>query len=178
MGGQFVNRGLTKIDERNDPTRREIEVLWYTGSNMQNRDIRKFVEVIYRNFEEIATVTELNHNRKEIKKVLTSPTCLILIATFGGSIISYLIADLVVYNNRLLMHIYYIFTALGYRNKGVATFLLNQTQDYADTYDCSALSLTYDTFNHDLAKYYISNGFTYDPELKTGQRYDALVKFI
>lgn len=178
MGGTFVNRGITKIEDRNDPTRREIQVLWYTGSNMQNRDIRKFVEVIYRNFEEINTVKELGHNRKEIKRILTSPTTLILTAVYKGSIVSYLVSDLVIYNNRLLMHIYYIFTSPAYRSKGVATFLLNQAQDYADVYDCRALSLTYDTYNHSLAKYYLSNGFVYDPELKTDQRYDVLVKYI
>ena len=169
---------MTKIDERNDPSKQEIKVLWYTGSNMQNRDIRKFVEVIYRNFEELEPIRKLNHNRTEIKKVLTSPTSLILIAMKGESIISYIIGDLVVYNNRLLFHIYYLFTSPGYRNRGVATFLLNQVQDYADVYDCSALSLTYDTYDKKLTKFYLSNGFTYDPELRSNQRYDMLVKYI
>jgi RimJ/RimL family protein N-acetyltransferase len=178
MSGIFVNRGLTKIDERNDPSRKEIQILWYVGSNMQNRDIRKFVEVIYRNFEELEPIRKLNHNRTEIKKVITSPTALTLVATFNKQIVSYVIGDLVEYNNRLLFHIYYLFTAPGYRNKGVATFLLNQLQDYADVYNCSALSLTYDTYNKKLTKFYISNGFTYDPELRSNQRHDMLVKYI
>lgn len=178
MSGIFVNRGLTKIDERNDTSNKEIPVLWYTGSNMQNRDIRKFVEVIYRNFEEIEPKRELNHNRTEITRILTSPTSLTLVATYKKSIVSYIIADLVEFNNRLLMHIYYLFTAPGYRNKGVATFLLNQIQDYADIYNCKALSLTYDTYNHQLTKFYLSNGFNYDPEIRSDQRHDMLVKYI
>jgi GNAT superfamily N-acetyltransferase len=178
MSGSFVNRGLTKIDERNDPSRKEINVLWYIGSNMQNRDIRKFVEVIYRNFEELEPIRKLNHNRTEIKRVLTSPTALILVAMYEDTIISYIIGDLVVYNNRLLFHLYYLFTAPGYRNKGVATFLLNQVQDYADVYNCSALSLTYDTYDKKLTKFYLSNGFTYDPELRSNQRHDMLVKYV
>lgn len=178
MSGQFVNRGLTKIEERNDPRNREVGVLWYTGGNMQNRDIRKFVEVIYRNFEDLGEVNILNHNRKEIKKVLTSPTALILAAILDNTMIGYLVADLVVYNNRTLMHIYYLYTGPAYRSKGVATFLLNQVQDYADVYDCSALSLTHDTYQHKLTKFYLSNGFTYDPSLRSRMRYDMMVKFI
>jgi GNAT superfamily N-acetyltransferase len=178
MSGIFVNRGLTKIDERNDPSNKEIQILWYTGSNMQGKDIRKFVEVIYRNFEELEPKRELNHNRTEIKRIITSPTALILIAIYNKAIVSYIMADLVEYNNRLLMHIYYLFTAPGYRNKGVATFLINQVQEYADVYNCKALSLTFDTYNHPLTKFYMSNGFNYDPELKSNRRHDMLVKYI
>lgn len=178
MSGIFVNRGMTKIDERNDPSRKEIKVLWYTGSNMQNRDIRKFVEVIYRNFEQLEPIRELNHNRTEIKRVLTSPTSLILVALLEESIVSYIIGDLVLLNNRLLFHIYYLFTSPGYRSRGIATFLLNQVQDYADVFGCTALSLTYDTYDKKLTKFYISNGFNYDPELRSEQRYDMLVKYI
>jgi GNAT superfamily N-acetyltransferase len=178
MSGTFVNRGITKIDELNSLERKEIHVLWYTGANMQNRDIRKFAEVVYRNFEELEPTRKLNHNRTELKRILTSDTSLTLVATFNGSIISYLIGDLVEYNNRMLFHINYLFTAPSYRDKGVATFLLNQLQDYADVYNCKALSLTYDTYNHGLTKFYAANGFTTDPELRSNQRYDMLVKYI
>lgn len=178
MSGTFVNRGMTKIDERNDQSRQQIDVLWYTGSNMQNRDIRKFVEVIYRNFEQLEPIRKLNHNRTEIKKVLTSPTSLTLVATKGERMMSYIIGDLVIYNGRLLFHIYYLFTSPGYRGRGIATFLLNQVHEYADTFDCSAISLTYDTYDKTLTKFYASNGFTYDPELRSHQRHDMMVKFI
>ena len=180
MSGIFVNRGMMKLEERAKAQIEDLEVSvsWYTGQNMQNRDFRKFVEVIYRNFEEIAEVTVLRHNRTEIKKIMTSPTALILVATLSDRIIGYLIADLVLYNDRSLMHVYYLFTSPGYRNKGVATFLLNQVQDYAEVYNCSALSLTFDTYNDQLNKYYTSNGFTFDPELRSEQRYDMMVKFI
>lgn len=178
MSGIFVNRGMTIIDERNDTSAKDIHVFWYTGSNMQNRDIRKYVEVIYRNFENIEPVRELNHNRTEIKRIITSPTAIIIIATLNGSIISYIIADLVEFNRRMLMHIYYLFTSPAHRDKGVATFLLNQVQEYADVYNCNALSLTFDTYNHVLGKFYISNGFAFDSELGSGQRYDMLIKYI
>lgn len=178
MGGEFVNRGVTIIDERNSNQDKDIRVLWYTGENLQKKDIRKFVEVIYRNFEEIAKVKKLNHNRTQIKKYITSDTALIIIATYNNEIISYGIADLVLYNNRKLMHIYYLFTSPAYRNKGVATYLINQIQEYASEYKCSALSLTFDTYNKQLSKYYETNGFTFDPDLRSKQRYDMIVKYI
>lgn len=182
MSGSFVNRGMMKIFEQNDTSSKTIKVYWYTGSNMQNRDIRKFVEIIYRNFEEFEPTRELNHNRTEIKRILTSPTSLTLVAVYSNgsniSIVSYLIADLFISNNRRMMHIYYLFTSPAYRDKGVATYLLNQVHEYADVFNCKALSLTYDTFNHKLAKFYFANGFNYDSELMTGQRFDSLIKYI
>jgi ribosomal protein S18 acetylase RimI-like enzyme len=178
MVGSFVNRGVTKIDERNRPKDREIHIKWYTGSSLRNKDMRKFVEVIYRNFEYLAKYKELDHTREDILKVLTSKTSLLLVATYKGSIVSYLLADLVGYNKRLFMHIYYIFTSPSYRSNGVATFLLNNVQNYADVFNCSALSLTYDTYNLQLRKYYRSNGFRIDNELRSGGRFDMLVKLI
>lgn len=178
MGGEFVNRGTTIIDDRNDPRTRQIKIMWYTGENMQSRDIRKFVEVIYRNFEQISNIKELSHNRTQIKKILTSPTCLILLAVYDNKIVSYAIADIVLYNNKLLMHIYYLFTSPAYRNKGVATNLINKVHQYAIEYKCVAISLTFDTYDKAITKYYMSNGFTYSPDLRSNQRYDMLVKFV
>lgn len=178
MTGSLVNRGVTKIDERNRPKDREIQIKWFSGSNLKNKDMRKFVEVIYRNFEHLKNFSEVKHTREEIMRVLTSKTSMLLVATYQGSIVSYLLADLVGYNKRLFMHIYYLFTSPSYRSNGVATFLINSIQQYADVFDASALSLTYDTYNLKLRKYYRSNGFRMDSELRSGQRFDMLVKLI
>lgn len=178
MAGTFVNRGVTKIDERNRPKDREIQIKWFSGSNLKNKDMRKMVEVIYTNFEHLSKYSELTHTREEIMRVLTSKTSMLLVATYKGSIVSYLLADLVGFNKRLFMHIYYLFTSPSYRSNGVATFLINSIQSYADVYDASALSLTYDTYNLKLRRYYMSNGFRMDSELRSGKRFDMMVKLI
>ena len=76
-----------------------------------------------------------------------SPSLIVLLAIDNGTIVSYLIAEITVFNMRKLMHIHYLFTAPGYRQNGVATKMLNYIQDYALENNYSALSLTFDTYN-------------------------------
>ena len=77
----------------------------------------------------------------------------------NGVIVGYLIAEETIYNMRKLMHIYYLYTASIHRGHGIATKLLNLIQEYALEYRINTLSLTYDTYNKSLTKFYLNNYF-------------------
>lgn len=178
VSGISVNRELLEKEQRMSKERKTIHFLRYTGDQLTHRDLRKFVDVIYRNFYNIQGVTGLKHNKIEILRLLTSPSSIIIICTDGKDMVSYLIAEIVVYNMRRLMHIYYLYTTPAYRNKGIATYTLNLIQDYASELNINALSLTFDTYDKSLTMYYLNNKFNYDPELRSYQRHDMLVKYI
>ena len=178
MSGSFVNRLTVTREQVRSRKTGIINVLSYTGDDLYKRDLRKFIEVVYRNFEEIADVEELNHNRKEIARLLTSPQSIILIAILEGKIIGYLIAEVTEFNLRRLMHIYYLYTAPIHRGNGIATYLLNLIQKHSQKLNIDSLSLTYDTYNKNLTKFYYENGFNIDFELKSNKRHDMLVKNI
>jgi RimJ/RimL family protein N-acetyltransferase len=93
-------------------------------------------------------------------------------------IIGYVIADVNIYNLKKIMHIYYLFTAPLNRGRGVATTLLNLIQKYAYEQNIDTITLTFDTYNKDLTRYYMSNGFNFNPEMRSYQRHDMFVKNI
>jgi len=179
MGGRFVNKLVVDRDDGFSPERKAIHMLRYTGDVLVNRNMRKMMDVIYRNFEELGDSTELNHTRREIARLLTSPKAIIIIATYKDQIIGYLIAEsTMVENLKQLMHIYYLYTSPVYRSRGIATYMLNLIQTYAQELNISTLSLTFDTYNKKLEKFYVNNYFVYDSNLRSYQRYDMMVKYV
>jgi GNAT superfamily N-acetyltransferase len=179
MTGRFVNKLVVDRDAGFSPERLTVYFLRYTGDVLAKRDMKKFMDVIYRNFEELVPYTELNHTRYEIARILTSPKSIIIIGTLDGQIISYLLAEVTVVENlRQLMHISYLFTSPVYRGRGIASYMLNLIQDYAEEQNIGALSLTFDTYDTKLEKFYFNNYFTYDSNLRSYQRFDMLVKYV
>lgn len=179
MSGLFVNKTTVDQDRYRTPSRQTVHFLHYTGDDLYDRDMRKFVEVIYRNFEELLDCPDLKHNYEEIARLITSSKAIIIIGIIDNFIVSYLIAEIIVTENlRQLMHIYYIYTSPIYRNKGFATYMLDLIQKYADKLNITMISLTYDTYDKNLERFYLNNNFFYDPNLRSYQRYDMLVKYV
>lgn len=178
MSGRFVNKAIVERDGINSNEKRIIHFYKYPGKILQKRDLRKLVDVIYRNFQHLEKVQGINHTRLELTKLLTTNTSLLIIAMHKDSIAGYILADVVINNMRPLMHIYYLYTSPYYRGNGIATYMLNMIQDHASDNDISVLSLTYDTYNKPLTKFYMGNKFNYDDELRSYQRYDMLAKHI
>jgi len=179
MSGTFVNKTWVDRDRIRSTKQKTVYLLRYTGNDLEKRDMRKLIEVIYRNFEQIAYIPELNHTYREVARLITSPKSIIIIATIKGVIASYLIAELTTVDDlKQLMHIYYLYTTPMYRGKGIATSMLNLIQKYAQELKLNALSLTFDTYDNDLEKFYLKNYFMYDSNLRSHQRYDMMVKYI
>lgn len=177
--GTFVNKLVVDRANGFSQERRTIHVLRYTGDELASRNLFKIVETVYQNFEELANTAKLNHTRREVTRLLTSPKGTCIIATLNGQIIGYLIAEITVVENlKQLMHIYYLFTTPVYRSKGIATYMLNMLQTCAQQLNINTMSLTFDTYDKPLEKFYTNNYFTYDSNLRSYQRYDMLVKYI
>jgi len=60
----------------------------------------------------------------------------------------------------------------------MATYMLNMIQQYAQDQNIDTLSLTFDTYNQGLTKFYFDQFFEFDPNLRSYQRYDMLVKYV
>lgn len=155
-----------------------VHILTYTGNQLAKRNMAKFVTAIFKNFNNLEYVSSLNHTTKEIARLLTSPLTIVFLAIKNKTIISYLIAETTVYNNRTLLHIHYLYTVSVHRGNGMATYMLNMVQQYAQEQKISTLSLTYDTYNQGLTKFYFDQFFEFDPNLRSYQRHDMLVKYV
>lgn len=179
MSGEFVNKTIVDRDRIKAKKNQTVYLLRYTGNNLTGRDLRKIIEVVYRNFEELNTSPELDHTRYNIAKVLTSPDGVSIFAVIDGIIVAYLLAEsTILENSQQYMHIYYLYTSPMYRGNGIATYLLNMIQRYAEELNINTLSLTFDTQDKELEKFYLKNYFIYDDKLRSYQRYDMLVKYI
>ena len=178
----FINKETADKDKfikANDSMIKTVHVLVYTGNVLKSRDLRKLIEVVYKNFEDLAISPELGHNRRTIGEVLTSPMSLTLIAMLNDVIIGYLMANIAnADNNNRYMHIQYLYTSPYHRGNGVATQLLNTIQRYALIMGIDRLSLTFDTYDKNLERFYVSNGFNYNNELRSYKRHDMMIKFI
>lgn len=179
MTGIFVNKLVVDRDAAYSTKRRTVHILRYVGDELAKRNLTKIIEIVHYNFEELADVPELKHNRREIGRLLTSPMGICVIAIINGRIVGYLIAELTIVDNlRQLMHIAYLFTSPVYRSKGIATYMLNFIQSCAQKLNVNTLSLTFDTYDTGLEKFYTNNHFVYDSNLRSYQRYDMMVKYI
>lgn len=179
MKGQIINKLAVDRDYSFSNDRRTVYLLKYTGNQLEGRNIRKFMEVIYKNFSGLQNTEGLNHTRWEINRLLTSRKSIIIIAIIHGQIVGYLVAENTVLENlRQLMHIAYLFTSPIHRNKGIASCMLNLIQQYAKEQNINTLSLTFDTYNKSLEKFYLDKYFMYDPDLRSYRRYDMLVKYV
>lgn len=172
MNSEFINKNIV------DKNGKTVYFLRYFGYQLKKKNINILIDTIYKNFEEIAEQKSLNHNRKEIARLLTSSQSIIIIGILNDNIISYLIAESAIYNQRKFMHIAYLYTSSNHRGNGIAIYALNLIQKYALELNITTLSLTYDTHNKSLSKFYFNNYFEYDQDLRSFQRYDMLVKYI
>lgn len=174
-----LNRYILEKEKAVSTQRRKVNLLRYTGPQLARRDMRKFIQVVYQNFIDLAEDPQLGHTKEELKDLVTSPQSIIIIGTIDGVIVCYLIAKITVVENlKQLMHIYYIFTAPAYRGRGLATVMLILIQKYSKEMNINTLSLTFDTYNKTLERFYMNNHFVYDSNLRSYKRHDMLVKYI
>ena len=115
----FINKRVLDHERTNSKKRQTIMFNRYTGNQLAQRNLAKFVTAIFENFDNLAEKSELNHNEREIGRLLTSPKSMIIIGTINGVIACYLIAEVTIIEGlKQLMHIYYLFTAPVYRGRG------------------------------------------------------------
>lgn len=178
MSGQYNNSNSSgqKIQRENQGD--VVHILTYTGNQLARRNVSKLVTSVFKNFNTLEFVSSLKHNKREIARLLTSPLTVILLAIKNKTIIGYLIAETTIYENRTLLHIHYLYTVSVHRKKGLASYMLNMIQQYAQEQNIPTLSLTFDTYNQGLTKFYFDQYFEYDPNLRSYQRYDMLVKYV
>ena len=161
-----------------DNQNKTIMFLRYDGKQLKFRYLYSFIDIIYKNFEYLDGNNKLIHTRESIESVLLSESSIIIIAILENSIIGYLIADIINFKSYKLMHIYYLYTVPAYRGIGIATYMLNLIQKYTIEFNVYILSLSCDTYDKSLVKFYMDNYFDYDVRFRSFERYDTFIKNI
>lgn len=157
----FVNSPLMDYENRFSNKVSNVSILYYDGYHLRKTDLRKFIHVIHENFENEVYDNNLNHNRKNIARLLTSNNAITIIAydVDKKKILAYLIAENTIYDKNNYLHINYLFVSPDNRMKGLGTKMLNLIKKYGMDNKKKTLSLNYNVNNLRLKKFYYSNGF-------------------
>lgn len=174
----MINKLIVDMDTKYNNKHKTITFYRYDGINMKLKYLHSLVDAIYKNFEYLDGNIKMNHSRNSIENLLLSDSSIISLALLKGSIVGYIIADVIDYKTEKLTHIYYLYTVPLHRGNGIATYMLNLIQKYSIKSKIYMLSLALDTHNKSLVKFYTDNNFKYDARFRTFKRYDNMIKYI
>jgi ribosomal protein S18 acetylase RimI-like enzyme len=148
-----------------------------TPEQLQSSDLRNFIETIFNNFIELLEYPELKHNRDEIYRILTSNNVHVLLYMIDGKIASYLIGETINLNDgRRVLYISYLYTALRFRGKRLASLLMEQAEEIVQNEQLDTTVLTCDTENSMVYNFYLQKGFMPDMILRNYSRHEVLSK--
>ena len=147
----------------------------YIELNTNIRKTNMLDNIIFKNFSSLEKYKELTHNLKHIKQLLDLPYSKIIAIIENNKIISYMIISHSQLRNRNVTYLYYIFTSIQFRNKGIGTELLNYLEEYTKRYKLDGIMLICDS-SKKIYNWYMTKGYMIDIIYKTNSRFECLYK--
>ena len=133
------------------------------------------IDVIFDNFKHLTNYPELKHSKAEIRRIITGDKFYGFLLYHNKKIIAYLIGEITkLQDGRKAFFINYIFVSTHYRNKGLATDLLNEVYKLGDNHQLDAVLLTCDTEDPIVYDFYLKRGYMPDYVLRQYNKYDVL----
>ncbi len=133
-----------------------------------------FVETIFRNFIDLYDFPQLNHNKKEILRLLNSEKFHGFIIFYGNKIIGYLLGEIIEYNGLLLYFINYLYVSPVFRDKKLGSQLINLAKQYAVMQNADGIGLISDTENDKNFYFYKKLGFDVNED-RLYQRHELFI---
>lgn len=141
----------------------------------KNKNINEFIKMVYENFIDLIEDESLNHNEKEIYRLLNNDNFVGILLLDEYKLVGYTLGEFMNLNDgRFCYYISYIFVSISYRNNGLASKMLNRIFDIAKQTNCSTIVLTMDTDNIELLDFYTKRGFSLDILLRKYTKHDVL----
>jgi ribosomal protein S18 acetylase RimI-like enzyme len=145
-----------------------------------NTNIRKtdmLDKLVYQNFIKLVKYPETKHNMKEIRNILNSKETKICTYLINNKIASYMIYQKMDLRGRRVVFLYYIYTAIQFRNKGIGKEMMNYLEEYTKHNKYDGIMLTCDTEGKE-NEWYLMKSFMPDILYRTYSRFDSLYKSI
>lgn len=158
-----------------------MEVLTLYPEDIKKQDLTIFIDLIYNNFIELSEEEKLMHTKEDIKKNLRADNSVILIVLDKkvNKIAGFLTANIMELDDkRLVYYISYVYTAENYRNNGIASRLLDISEQIAHNKKCNGIMLIFDTTNKQLYHFYEGKGYMQDINLRRYEQHDVFYKII
>ncbi len=150
-------------------------IIKYVNSSYFNEEgLGYFIDTVFENFEELYNFPQLNHNKKEILRILYSENFRGFMAYYGGYLIGYLLGEILTYKNKKVFFINYLYVCPKFRNMHLGTTMINNSKKIVKINNLDGLVLMVDTENEKNMIFYHKLGFTLDAD-RLNQRHDILV---
>ena len=152
-----------------------MEIKLVPRDTLKKNDLTLLIDLIYYNFEYISNIKELNHNKKQIEKILKSDDSYVLFILNNNKITAYMIAQsMLLRDGRIVFYIYYLYTSPQFRNMGLASKLIEIGRKIGHDNNCIGVMLTCDTSDTKVHNYYLKKGFMPDMLMRKYDRFDVL----
>ena len=152
-----------------------MEIKLVPRDTLKKNDLTLLIDLIYYNFENLSNFQNLNHNKKQIEKILKSDDSYVFFILNKNKIIAYMIAESVLLaDGRIVFYIYYLYTSPQFRNMGFASKLIEIGRKTGNNNNCIGIMLTCDTSDTKVHDYYLKKGFMPDMLMRTYDRFDVL----
>lgn len=136
-----------------------------------------FGNTILNNFIELSQYPNLNHNLKEIMRVIKSQKSIIMFKMFKGKIIGYMLGEILNLNDgRNVFYITYIYTSPVFRGKGIASQFLNKISEIVRSKSLDGILLTCNSEDQEVYTFYEKRGFMPDLVLRTYDKFEVMFK--
>jgi ribosomal protein S18 acetylase RimI-like enzyme len=138
--------------------------------------LNKFIDQIYKNFQELAFYPYLKHTRKEIERLLSSNRLVLYLVILDKSIIGYALCEIIQLeepDRREIIYVSYIYIEPAYRNQKLGSMLMNNIRSYANRVNLDAVILTCDSKNKQVLNFYLKKGYLQDMQLRRFGRYEV-----
>ena len=158
-----------------------MEIIILYPNDIKTQDLTLFINLIYNNFIELTEEDKLMHTKENIEKNLRADNSVIIIAydKTNNKIAGFLAANIMELDDRrMVFYISYIYTAEKYRNNGIATRLMDVSEQITHNKKCNGIMLIFDTDNKQLYHFYEGRGFMQDINLRRYEKHDVFYKIL
>lgn len=135
-------------------------------------------ETVYKNFIDLKNYSELNHNIKEINRILKSDNFIGFHVYYNSKVIGYILGEVIITSDgRLSLYVNYLYVARAYRHHGLGKKLLLALIDKCEYIGSKFIMLTCNGTNLRLIQFYRKFGFNLDPIQTSIRPYVVLVRY-
>lgn len=154
-------------------------IITLTARELKSQDKTILIDIIYKNFLELATEPRLNHTKTDIRKTLESDGCVLFIILHDNKIVGYLLGEIMdLKDSRHVLFISYIYVVKFMRNKKLGCKLLSMAISYGIEHRCDGIMLIYNTSDRKLERFYDKFGFMLDFHLRRYEQHDIFFKLL
>jgi ribosomal protein S18 acetylase RimI-like enzyme len=147
--------------------------------NQMRTGIIQFADTIYNNFIHLSSKPQLQHNRQELRRLLSSHNTTSYVAYMDKTIIGYLVGETKKLNDgRFVFYISYLYVGQKYRGLKLGSKLMDLVLKKCKKEGIQFVTLTCDIDDKKVIEFYERMGFMPDPILRNHSKHEVFTLYL